>query len=93
MVGLVQSWPTFGYPDPIDMDRVKTCKLADHLFLPVLEVHVPLMRCVHCNVFAYHETVKQLAKHGVYRVDKDEILAPAEMPYWQKVWSGFRREA
>jgi hypothetical protein len=63
------------------------CKSTDHLFLPLLEVHAPLLRCVHCNVFAYHDTVKQLAKRRAYRVDEEEIVVPAGEPYWRRVWS------
>jgi hypothetical protein len=43
------------------------CKSSDHLFVPILEVTVPLLRCIHCNVFAYQETVKQLARNRAYR--------------------------
>jgi hypothetical protein len=27
------------------------------------------LRCIHCNVFAYHDTVKQLAKNRAYQPD------------------------
>jgi len=73
------------------MQYTATCKSTDHLFLPILEVHIPLMRCVHCNVFAYHDTVKQLAKKRAYKVDDGEGLRPLEVPSWQKLWIGFRR--
>ena len=73
------------------MRHTAICKSTDHLFLPVLEVHIPLMRCVHCHVFAYHDTVKQLAKKRAYKVDEEEGLIPLEVPYWQKLWIGFRR--
>jgi hypothetical protein len=67
------------------------CKSTDHLFVPILEVSVPLLRCIHCNVFAYHDTVKQLAKNRSYRVDEDESLLPAAVPCWRRVWLGLRR--
>ena len=67
------------------------CKSTDHLFVPILEVSIPLLRCIHCNVFAYHETVKQLAKNRTYRVDEEERGVPAAVPYWRRIWLGFRR--
>jgi hypothetical protein len=67
------------------------CKSTDHLFVPILEVSIPLLRCIHCNVFAYHETVKQLAKNRTYRVDDEEHRIPAIVPYWRRVWLGLRR--
>jgi hypothetical protein len=71
------------------------CKSTEHLFVPILEVSIPLLRCIHCNVFAYHETVKQLAKNRTYRrdeVDEGEKRAPVvTMPYWRRVWLGLRR--
>jgi hypothetical protein len=68
------------------------CKSSDHLFVPILEVTVPLLRCIHCNVFAYQETVKQLARNRAYR--EIEIKQPdAEVPlsYWRRVWVNLRR--
>ena len=67
------------------------CKSADHLFVPILEVTIPLLRCIHCNVFAYHDTVKQLAKDRRYRVDDDEPTRRAPVSYWRRVWMGLRR--
>jgi len=67
------------------------CKSTDHLFVPILEVSVPLLRCIHCNVFAYHDTVKQLARNRSYRVDDDEPPVPLPVPYWLRVWTGLRR--
>jgi hypothetical protein len=66
------------------------CKSADHLFVPILEVSVPLLRCIHCDVFAYHETVKQLAKNRSYR---EEELPPVRVvvPYWRRLWMELRR--
>ena len=65
------------------------CKSSDHLFVPILEVSVPLLRCIHCNVFAYHDTVKQLAKNRSYR--EDEPRLPVVVSYWRRVWIGLRR--
>jgi hypothetical protein len=68
------------------------CKSTDHLFIPILEVSIPLLRCVHCNVFAYHDTVKELAKNRRYRPDVDPRVAPpVEVPYWRRLWEGVRR--
>jgi len=73
------------------MSDLKICKSTDHLFVPILEVSVPLLRCIHCNVFAYHETVKQLAKNRSYRVDDDEPVLPVTVPYWRRLWTELRR--
>jgi hypothetical protein len=73
------------------MSRRSVCNSSDHLFVPILEVSIPLLRCIHCNVFAYHETVKQLAKSQAYRVDEDEPRAPVAIPYWRRVLAGLRR--
>jgi hypothetical protein len=51
------------------MDRRHVCKSTDHLFIPVLEVSIPLLRCIRCNVYAYHDTVKQLARNRSYKAD------------------------
>jgi hypothetical protein len=72
------------------------CKSSDHLFVPILEVTVPLLRCIHCNVFAYQETVKQLARNRAYRdKDHDMEMAPRiELPamsYWRRIWVSLRR--
>jgi hypothetical protein len=67
------------------------CKSADHLFVPILEVNIPLLRCIHCDVFAYHETVKQLAKNRRYRVDDEEPVSAPAVPYWRKLWSTLKR--
>jgi len=74
------------------MDRRQVCKSSDHLFIPILEVSIPLLRCVRCNVFAYHDTVKQLAKNRSYQSDLDEPkVVPVALPYWRRVWLGLRR--
>jgi hypothetical protein len=73
------------------MSARQICKSADHLFVPILEVSVPLLRCIHCDVFAYHDTVKQLAKNRSYRVDDDEPRPVPVVPYWRRVWMEFRR--
>jgi hypothetical protein len=67
------------------------CKSVDHIFVPILEVSIPLLRCIHCDVFAYHDTVKQLAKNRSYRVDEDEPRITPVMPYWRRVWMSLRR--
>jgi hypothetical protein len=67
------------------------CKSTDHLFVPILEVSIPLLRCIHCNVFAYHDTVKQLAKNRSYRVDDEEPAVVTVVPYWRRMWLGLRR--
>ena len=46
---------------------------------------------MHCNVFAYHDTVKQLAKNRSYRMDEDEPRLPIAVSYWRRVWEGLRR--
>src|ERR1700757_1479662 len=75
---------------PSMSDR-QICKSSEHLFVPILEVSVPLLRCIHCDVFAYHDTVKQLAKNRSYRVDEDEPRLPVPVSYWRRVWMGLRR--
>src|SRR5262249_35949263 len=72
------------------MNDRRICKSTEHLFVPILEVSVPLLRCIHCNVFAYHDTVKQLAKNRSYHVD-DEPRVVAAVPYWRRLWVGIRR--
>jgi hypothetical protein len=68
------------------------CKSSDHLFVPILEVTVPLLRCIHCNVFAYQETVKQLARNRAYREVEAMPRQLAEpLPYWRRVWVNLRR--
>jgi hypothetical protein len=62
------------------------------LFVPILEVTVPLLRCIHCNVFAYQETVKQLARNRGYHDKEIETLhVAAPLPYWRRVWVSLRR--
>jgi hypothetical protein len=68
------------------------CKSSDHLFVPILEVTVPLLRCIHCNVFAYQETVKQLARNRAYR--EVEVLPRQQsvpLSYWRRIWLNLRR--
>ena len=68
------------------------CKSSDHLFVPILEVTVPLLRCIHCNVFAYQETVKQLARNRAYREVEAIPRQQAEpLPYWRRLWVNLRR--
>jgi len=68
------------------------CKSSDHLFVPILEVTVPLLRCIHCNVFAYQETVKQLARNRAYReVETMPLQQTERLPYWRRVWVNLRR--
>jgi hypothetical protein len=75
------------------MDRREVCQSSDHLFIPVLEVSIPLLRCVHCNVFAYHDTVKQLAKNRSYKADQEDpvVVTQTPVPYWRRMWLEFRR--
>jgi hypothetical protein len=72
------------------MRQTPICKSADHLFVPILEVTVPLLRCIHCDVFAYHDTVKQLAKSRSYKMD-EEPVRELTLPYWRRVWTSLRR--
>ena len=74
-------------------DHRSVCNSTDHLFVPVLEVAIPLLRCIHCNAFAYHETVKQLAKNRAYREDVEPLGALPVMPppYWRRIWLSVRR--
>jgi hypothetical protein len=68
------------------------CKSSDHLFVPILEVTVPLLRCIHCNVFAYQETVKQLARNRAYReVEVMPRLQAEPLPYWRRLCVNLRR--
>jgi hypothetical protein len=67
------------------------CKSSDHLFVPILEVTVPLLRCIHCNAFAYHDTVKELAKSRKYQPDIEPREAPPMPPYWRRLWLSLRR--
>jgi len=77
------------------------CKPSNHLFVPILEVTVPLLRCIHCNVFAYQETVKQLARNRKYRdIDHEDMnqhrekapRRPSEpVAYWRRAWINLRR--
>jgi hypothetical protein len=69
----------------------QVCKSADHLFVPILEVSIPLLRCIHCGVFAYHDTVKQLAKNRGYRVDEEETRPAPVLPYWRRAWGELKR--
>ena len=67
------------------------CKSSDHLFVPILEVSIPLLRCIHCNAFAYQETVKQLARNRAYKEDIEPRQTAGPMPYWRRIWSSVRR--
>jgi len=68
------------------------CKSSDHLFVPILEVTVPLLRCIHCDVFAYQETVKQLARNRAYREVEPITRQQVEsLPYWRRLWVNLRR--
>jgi hypothetical protein len=68
------------------------CKSADHLFVPIIEVSIPLLRCIHCNAFAYQDTVKQLAKNRRYYSEAEPHTAPAAIPYWRGLWASLRRK-
>jgi len=67
------------------------CKSSDHLFVPILEVTVPLLRCIHCNVFAYQDTVKQLARNRAYREVEVMPRQQEPIPYWRRIWVNLRR--
>jgi hypothetical protein len=69
------------------------CNATDHLFVPMLEVSAPLLRCVRCDVFAYHDTVKQLARHRRSEPETALNRAPVAvpMPYWRRMWLSLRR--
>jgi hypothetical protein len=67
------------------------CKSSDHLFVPILEVSIPLLRCIHCNVFAYHDTVKELARNRRYQPDVEPRPVVVVVPYWRRVWHSVRR--
>ena len=70
------------------------CKSKDHMFVPILETTEPLMRCIYCDVFAYHDTVKQLAKSRGYRVDEEPVRIPPPpsiQPAWRRWWIGLLR--
>src|SRR5262245_38239828 len=73
------------------MTSREICKSADHLFVPILEVSIPLLRCIHCDVFAYHDTVKQLAKNRSYRIDEEEPRPASVIPYWRRAWMELKR--
>ena len=78
-------------PDAKSMSSRPICKSTDHLFVPILEVSIPLLRCVHCNVFAYHETVKQLARHRAYHDEEPAVISVLPEPYWRRIWLSVRR--
>jgi hypothetical protein len=67
------------------------CKSSDHLFVPILEVSIPLLRCIHCNAFAYHDTVKELAKNRKYQPDVEPRIVQPQLPYWRRLWLSLRR--
>ena len=66
------------------------CKSTDHLFVPILEVSIPLLRCIHCNAFAFQDTVKELAKNRRYHPDVEPRPQPP-ISGWRKLWRGLRR--
>jgi len=72
--------------------RRQVCKTTEHLFTPVLEVSIPLLRCIRCDVYAYHDTVKQLARNRSYKADHEEPQAVVPpVPYWRRWWLELRR--
>ena len=74
------------------MSNRPVCKSSDHLFVPILEVTAPLLRCIHCNVFAYQETVKQLARNRSYReVEVMPRQQSVPISYWRRLWVNLRR--
>src|SRR5688572_32431854 len=60
------------------------CKSTDHLFVPILEVSILLLRCIYCNAFAYHDTVKELAKNRRYQPDAEPRSVPPHIPAWRR---------
>lgn len=51
-----------------------------------------MLRCIHCNVFAYHDTVKQLAKNRRYQSDVVEPhAAKPAVSYWRRLLASLRR--
>ncbi len=86
---LFQVEPTPECFDMLYLQRRQT-NSTEHLITPVLEVSIPLLRCFHCNVYAYHDTVKQLAKNRAYKSDHDEPRpVPIAVPYWRRMWLAF----
>ena len=73
------------------MSSRPVCESKDHRFIPIIEVSVPLMRCVHCDVFAYHDTVKQLARNRSYGADFEARAIAPSISYWRRLWLSFRR--
>jgi hypothetical protein len=73
------------------MSERPICKSTDHLFVPIIEVSIPLLRCVHCDVFAYHDTVKQLARNRRYQPDVEPQVPAERAPYWRRLWLSLRR--
>lgn len=78
------------------MSARPVCHYSEHLFVPLLEVTAPLLRCIHCNVYAYHDTVKQLAKNRAYsekvEVAPVPVIPPPQIPpFWRRFWLGVRR--
>lgn len=68
------------------MHHRAVCKATDHLFVPVMEVRIPLLRCIHCDVFAYQETVKELAKNRSYRHRDGAIsIEPRVKSLWKRL--------
>jgi hypothetical protein len=78
------------------MSNPPVCNYSNHLFVPILEVTAPLLRCIHCNVYAYHDTVKQLARNRAYGEvvevsSQARVEREVELPYWRRLWLGLRR--
>jgi len=73
------------------MSDQPVCKSTDHLFVPVVEVTIPLLRCIYCNVFAYQDTVKQLAKNRRYTPEVEPAPPMHAVSYWRRAWQGLRR--
>jgi hypothetical protein len=67
------------------------CKSTDHLFVPVVEVTIPLLRCIHCNVFAYQETVKELARNRRYTPEVEPSADTLAVSFWQRLRLRVRR--
>jgi hypothetical protein len=74
------------------MSERPICNSTDHLFVPIVEVSIPLLRCIHCDVFAYHDTVKELARTRRYQPEREpRTPAVVQISYLRRLWLTVRR--